>query len=373
MVLPLFKSHLAVGKRVIVRVDFNVPLTEDGMISDDFRIMRTLPLLRDVVKRAGHVVLLSHLTEKKEHRSFDVLIKELKRVTGFDIVLAYTVTEALAFEKANPKHVVLLENLRSFPGEMDNSEAFADDLATLADIYINEDFSQSHRPYASIVTLPHRIPSYAGPLFNEEVTKLKEVFEPARPFMVIMGGVKFKTKVNVLDQFIEKADLIFIGGALANTFLAAAGHSTGASPIETDAIPDIQKKYLNKNNIVFPCDVEVDSHEIVSLDGVDDDDFIYDIGPDTLSYLKEQVNAMGMVLWNGPLGFVEKGFSKGTEDLLTVLLACKAHVIIGGGDTIAILRGHDWENKFYHVSTGGGAMLEFLATGTLPGITALEK
>ena len=217
------------------------------------------------------------------------------------------------------------------------------------------------------------MPSYAGPLFAEEVKKLSEAFDPARPFIVIIGGVKFETKVGVLEQFTKKADTVFVGGALANTFLAAKGHSTGASPIEADAIPAIQKKYGACENILLPVDVEVDSHDIVSLDGVEDDDFIYDIGPETLQLLSEKIQTAGMVLWNGPLGFVEKGFSKGTEELLKVLLNCKAHVIIGGGDTIGILRGHDWEDKFYHVSTGGGAMLAFLANGTLPGIEALEK
>ncbi|TSC80826.1 MAG: phosphoglycerate kinase [Parcubacteria group bacterium Gr01-1014_29] len=365
--LPVFNKSVTVSnKRVIVRVDFNVPL-EHGGIADDYRIIKTLPLLEQLRSGGARLVLLSHLTEKKEHRSFAALVDELNRIVGLGMVFAKSVEEA----RQNGADVVLLENLRVFPGEERNDVVFAEELSTLGDIFINEGFSQSHRPYASIMHLPKLLPSYAGPLFYEEVMKLEEALNPERPFMLVLGGVKFATKVGVLEHFMKTADKIFVGGALANTFLAAKGHRVGASPVEKDAFEYVREMFLNSPNLMLPSDVRVGENKTLGIGNIGERDVVYDIGPASSDALGRVLGDMKMILWNGPLGCVEEGYGQGTANLLSVLAATKAKVIIGGGDTLAVVRNQGLENRFYHLSTGGGAMLEFLAKGTLPGIEAI--
>src|SRR3989344_2143186 len=232
--LPVFSNFSDIkGKRVIVRVDFNVPVEEEGgAATDDYRLIKTAPLLKDLSEAGARLVLLSHLTEKKTHRSFKPLVDMLRQKIGLPLELVYSIKDAR--NSASP--VVLLENLRVFRDEESNAPAFAKVLASLGDIFINEGFSQSHRPYASVVGLPQLLPSFVGPLFYEEVSKLQEVFEPEHPFMLILGGVKFATKVGVLEHFMTSAEVVFVCGALANTFLAAAGAEVGVSPVEENAL-----------------------------------------------------------------------------------------------------------------------------------------
>ena len=367
--LPVFNDFTNIrGKRVIVRVDFNVPVEEEGSeIRDDFRLVKTAPFLQRLREASARLVLLSHLTEKKTHRSFKPLLEKLQKKMGFPLELKYT-TETVRNSAAD---AVLLENLRAFGGEEENSPAFAEELSTLGDIYINEGFSQSHRPYASVVGLPALVPSFVGPLFYEEVTKLGEVFEPERPFLLVLGGVKFSTKVGVLEQFMSSADVVFVGGAVANTFLAAQGNQVGASPVETDALPRVREAFLAKTNLMLPQDVRVEGNEVRLISDIRWDDFIYDAGPLTIATLVHRIGEMKMILWNGPLGVVEKGYGQGTIDLIHVLSNCGAKVVIGGGDTIGFIRKQKIEKDFYYLSTGGGAMLDFLAKGTLPGIDAI--
>ncbi len=365
--LPVFNDSIDVsGKRVIVRVDFNVP-AEDDKIIDDYRIARTLPLLRKLLERGARIVLLSHLTEKKTHRSFTPLLEELQRVTGFDIAFSSTIFSA----RQRTEPVVLLENLRVFHGEEAADSRFAKELSMLGDIYINEDFSQSHRPYASIIGLPKLLPSFVGPLFYEEVQKLEEALSPARPFMLILGGVKFTTKIGVLEHFLGSADTIFIGGGLANTFLAARGFSVGASSVEQDALAHVRDTFIGKPNIMLPTDVRVEGNAVRDIADVSAHEIIYDLGPASSAHLASVARDMKTVLWNGPMGYMEGGYTQGTTELVDTLAACGAKVIIGGGDTMAVIRVRRMEDAFYHLSTGGGAMLEFLAKGTLPGIEAI--
>lgn len=367
--LPLFNNFEELsGKRVIVRVDFNVPTEEEGeAITDDYRIVKTAPFLQRLSEAGARLVLLSHLTEKKTHRSFKPLLDALQRQTGFSIELAYSVEDAR--KSASP--VVLLENLRKFRGEEANTPGFADELASLGDIFINEGFSQSHRPYASVVGLPRLRPAYVGPLFHEEVAKLEEVMNPEHPFMLVLGGMKFATKVGVLEHFMSLADAVFIGGALANTFLAARGAEVGVSPVEKDALLHVRETFLECKNLLLPEDARVEGNKILYVEDLGPDDFIYDAGPATLTALSQKISEMKMVLWNGPLGYIEKGYGQGTIDLIDMLANCSAKVIIGGGDTIGFIRKRKIEKDFYHLSTGGGAMLDFLAKGTLPGIEAI--
>lgn len=367
--IPLFTDSINVSdKRVIVRVDFNVPV-EDVKITDDYRIQRTLPLLEQLRNQGAQIILLSHLTEKKEHRSFRPLIEEFERVCGFPI--EYASTPLAARQSRSP--VILLENLRAFRGEEKNDSQFAKELALLGEIFINEGFSQSHRPYASIKGLPSLLPSYAGPLFYTEVQKLEEASSPERPFLLVLGGVKFSTKIGVLEHFMNIADYVFIGGSLANTFIAASGCPVGASSIEKESLEYVQKTFIGRQNIIVPQDVRVEGNEVRHISEIGPHDVIYDLGPASSAVLSARIQEMRMILWNGPLGFVERGYTEGSMDLMDSLVRVQARVIIGGGDTLALIRKHGLEDAFYHLSTGGGAMLEFLAKGTLPGIDALLK
>lgn len=335
MKLPLFNSSTFSGKRVLVRVDFNVPFQHNEIV-DDFRIQKTLPLIRDLLEKKARIILLSHLTERKTHRSFKNLIPALERICRFSIAFAPDASLARALQNGEAP-VILLENLRAFPGEEHNDPAFAKKLSSLGDIYINEDFSQSHRPYASFVTLPRLLPSYAGPLFRTEIEKLNEALNPPHPFLLILGGVKFETKLGVLEHFLPIADRIFIGGALP----------FNASP------------YLKAPNVLRPLDTITHENRIV------------DAGPQTLNQLEKEIAQAAMVLWNGPLGSIEEGFDEGTNRLARALTTSSAKIIAGGGDTVSVIHRMGLAEKFYHVSTGGGAMLTFLATGTLPALDAL--
>jgi phosphoglycerate kinase len=367
--LPVFTGFESVSdKRVLARVDFNVPI-ENNSIIDDYRIIRTLPLLRTLYEAGARLLLLGHLTEKKTHRSFMSLMDELTRITELPITFAESPNAALH----QNDRVMLLENLRAFPGEEANNPQFAKELSLLGDLYINESFSQSHRPYASIVTLPSLLPSYVGPLFYEEVSKLEEVKDPERPFLLILGGVKFATKVGVLRQFMNTADTVFIGGAIANTFLAGNGYSVGASPVERNEITRVRELFLNKKQLVLPSDVRVDGGAVRQADSIGEHEIIYDIGPESSVALSRLAETAKTILWNGPMGFMERGYEQATIDLIDTLANVKAKVIIGGGDTMGFIRKRKLENAFYHLSTGGGAMLEFLAKGTLPGIEAMIK
>ena len=370
---PAYSKNDIKDKRVLVRVDFNVPIRANK-ITDSFRIKKTLPLLRQLTKAGSTVILLSHLTERKEHRSFKPMLKELERVCKHSITLARTIAEAKKLAKSSGRGAwILLENLRVFPKDEKNDTAFAKELASLGDVYINEAFSQSHRPYASIVSIPKYIPSFAGPLFKQEVDRLDDAFRPVHPFLLIMGGVKFETKVGVLDHLLKKTDHIFIGGALANTFLHAAGNNVGASSIEKKAVPTITRKFNGSPKLILPLDARVLGRRPAEFTELEKKDVIYDVGPRTIEALNEYIRKSKMILWNGPLGLVEEGYIDGTDNLLSILAKSKARVIIGGGDTIALIEKKKLTKKFFHLSTGGGAMLDFLAKETLPGIEALAK
>jgi len=294
------------GKKVLLRVDFNVPI-ENGKIIDDFRIKKTLPTINLLKKKgAGKIILLSH--------------GNLKPVAKY--------------LKERMVKAELWDNLRNYPGEESNDPKFAKQLAGLGDIYVNDAFSVSHRPHASIIGIPKYLPSYAGLLFESEFKNLSAAFKPKHPFLLILGGVKFETKLGVLKRFLSVADKIFIGGALV--------------------VKALQMPVAKNPKIIFPAG----------------DPTALDINAKTLEILKKEIEKAKFILWNGPLGDYEKGFDKGTIELAKIIAASNAVSIIGGGDTIAVVRKVGLK-KFSFVSTAGGAMLEFLARGTLPGIEAL--
>lgn len=371
--LPRLPEQLNLrGKYVLVRVDFNVPCN-GTKIADDFRILKTLPLLQRLRRKGARLILLSHLTEKKNHRSFKPILAALERVCKTPFLFARTLQEATEHRRRNITTPLLFENLRVFAGEERNDRAFAKRFVPLGNIYINEDFSQSHRPYASIITLPKLLPSFAGPLFITETKKLEGVLKSSHPFLFVLGGIKFKTKVGILSRFLKKADTMFLGGEIANTFLYAQGYEIGQSDMEKEEVDMVRRKFLVSRKLFLPKDVRIQTKAVKEISAIDKLDRIRDIGPETIEWLEEQIEKARTVLWNGPLGFIEEEFHLGTVKLIRALSRSHAKVIIGGGDTVAVVRKLGLENKFYHLSTGGGAMLEFLARGTLPGIDALIK
>jgi 3-phosphoglycerate kinase len=286
----------------------------------------------------------------------------------------------------------LLENIRENKGEKENDKKFAKQLASLADIYVNDAFSVSHREHASICAITGFLPSYAGLQLEEEVKQLSAAFNPSHPFIFILGGAKFDTKLPLIQKFSKTADTVFIGGALANDALKAKGYEVGVSKI-SDGATDISAA-VNQPKTMIPIDVVVQNHIEKEIGGIGPIDSISDSGSKTLAALKAKIDAAQFILWNGPLGVYEKGFMEGTEKLAEMIAErtensknkkvkskdkkikdeneTSVKSIVGGGDTLAAIAKLGVEDKFTFVSTGGGAMLDFLAQGTLPGIEALE-
>ncbi len=361
------------GKRILLRVDFNEPLRK-GKIGDSFRIRSTAPTIHMLAKNGAAIVLISHIEDpvSKKQLSFKKIWPEIARLVGkkiFFVPKIVDVTENLL--KKNK--IVLLENIRFQKGETENDPNFARRLASVGDLYVNEAFSVSHRNHASIVGIPRYLPSYAGSLFQREVRALREALNPPHPFLLIVGGAKFETKFALMKSFLPRADAIFIGGALANTFLKAHGMEIGRSFFEPTAIPGIKKEFLLSKKIFFPLDAWIGKHKTRDIYSIRKSDMIYDIGPETIAGLADLARISKLIVWNGPLGYIEKGYKKATADLLRTLSRLGVKVILGGGDTLSILDTLRLRHKFYHVSTGGGAMLDFLADGSLPGIDAILK
>ena len=358
---------------MLVRVDFNEPLMR-GRIKDSFRIRHTAPTIKLLRSRGAQVVLAAHIENEKKRQ---LSLRPLSRVIGkmLGVPLAFDDSyDASRIRSAAAKSTILLENIRFHKGEEKNNPAFAKLLASFSDIYINEAFSVSHRDHASIVGVTRYVPSYAGPLFRREVERLAHALHPQKPFLVIIGGAKFETKFALLKKFVPRADAVFVGGVLANTFLAAHDLEVGKSLYEKKALPDIKKHFLLSKKIMLPFDVRLgDKGRVESAFEVGKGDSIYDIGPQTIAVLGDIVRTAKTILWNGPLGYLEGGHDQGTRDLLRLLARAKGKVIIGGGDTLEVLDEMKIGKSFFHVSTGGGAMLDFLADGTLPGIDALRK
>ena len=319
------------GKKVLVRVDWSVPI-EDGKVVDDFRIKKSLPTLEYLKGAGAKVVIATHLEPED--------------------------TDTKLLQTYVPKGMKLLENLRTNPGEESNSKEFAEKLASKINIYVNEAFSVSHRRHASIVGVPLYLPSYIGLQFALEIKELSKAFYPKKPFLLILGGAKFDTKLPLLKKFIHIADYIFVGGALANNFFKEQGVDIGHSLASEGNFG--LKELLNTGKIILPEDTIIKDGKIL------------DAGPRTMENLKSIISASKLVLWNGPLGGYENGYKVATLALAKIISESSCESIIGGGDTIASIKELDLFDKFSFVSTGGGAMLDFLATGTLPGIEALK-
>lgn len=361
------------GKTVLLRCSFNVPI-ENGEIENDFRIKSNLPTIAWLTARGAKVILIGHIWGD-ELTSLEVVHEYLQEHIDCEFVREYAGGEAHdVVEAMADGEVLLFENLRLHEGEQANDEEFAKQLAEYADLYVNDAFPVSHREHASVVGLPRLLPGFAGKQFIDEVEHLSRVLDPERPFVFVIGGVKYGTKLPLIEKFISIADSVFVGGALVHAFFVNKGYD-----LKESLVPEKEydlSKSLASSKLNLPRDVIVKNGEEVEVrepQNLKDGDSIRDIGPKAVEDIKELLTDASMVLWNGPLGDYERGFDEATHAFADALAEAPAESIIGGGDTTAVVLEKDPEENFTFVSTAGGAMLQFLADETLPGITALQS
>ncbi|PIT96893.1 phosphoglycerate kinase [Candidatus Campbellbacteria bacterium CG10_big_fil_rev_8_21_14_0_10_35_52] len=361
------------GKKIFLRSDLNAPI-KDGEITDDFRLRCALKTINFLKDKSAKIILAGHLGIDPKN-SFLPIYKYLQKY--FPIFFTGEVFGKKTDDALNnlkDGEIVFLENLRSNNGESANDEKFTKKLASFADIYVNDAFSVSHRKHSSIVGIPNYLPSYAGILLQEEINALSDALIPQSPSLCILGGVKFKTKEPLIRKFLYIYDTVYVSGALANDFFKARGFNVGKSLI-SDNYADI-KNLAESEKIIIPSDVTVENNNgvfIKKLQDISDEDNITDAGTKSGKQLAELARNSKFILWNGTLGEYERGFIKQTEVLARAIANSSARTLIGGGDTIASINHLNLLNKFSFVSTGGGAMLQFLLDGTMLGIEALKQ
>lgn len=369
---------------ILVRAAMNVPVAQ-GQVVNDYRLRRALPTIRFLSERGARVILISHIGEAGTETLAPVaeaLGKLIPRVSFFGETIGARARDAV--RTLPPGNILVLENLRRNRGETMNDPAFAAELAALADIFVEDSFDTCHRTHASIVSLPKLLPSYAGLQLADEVRELTAALTPKSPSLAVIGGAKFSTKEAVLTTLLEKYDHVFVGGALASDFLKAEGREVGKSLVQPSLDTGIQK-ILDNPKLLLPIDVIVvpssvpltpDARQhsrVANITDVHPDEIILDHGPGTVALLASLAQKSKSILWNGPLGNYENGFVDATDSLARSIAASQAHSVIGGGDTVASIESLGLLSKFSFVSTGGGAMLDFLASGTLPGVEVLES
>ncbi|KAF5077060.1 Phosphoglycerate kinase [anaerobic digester metagenome] len=374
------------GKTVVIREDLNVPM-KDGQVSNDKRIRASLPTITTALEKGAGVVLLSHLgrpTEGQYEEQFSLkpVAARLSELLGKPVALAATLEEA----KAAPGAVTLLENVRFLKGEKKNDPALAAQLAALGDVYVMDAFGAAHRAHASTEGAVRVAKvACAGPLLQAELDAFAKVLNnPARPLAAIIGGSKVSTKLALLENLLEKVDVLIVGGGIANTFLSAAGYMVGKSLYEEDLVTDAkrimeQAKNLNRE-LPLPVDV-VTAEELApgqaattrAVGDVPADQMILDVGRDTIAQYKKLLSKVATVVWNGPVGAFETDpFGEGTKELAHYLADSKAFVVVGGGDSVAAVEKYGLSEKMGYISTGGGASLELLEGKVLPSVAALE-
>ena len=372
------------GIPVLVRAALNVPI-ENATVADDYRLHRAIPTITFLTEHGARVILISHIGEAGTETLLPVakaLERWVPRITFCPETIGPLAREAVWALPSGG--VLVLENLRRHKGEVGNDPAFAKELATLADVFVEDSFDTCHRSHASIVTLPKLLPAYAGLLLEEEVAALAAALGPAHPALAIIGGAKFSTKERVLDTLLVSYDHVFVGGALANDFFKAKGYSIGASLVSTAEQTKIAALLANprlmlpEDVLVVPKDAigQIDTHQrarVARPDDVREGEVTLDAGPATSVALAQLVKGSRSVLWSGPLGQYENGFIDATDALARAIVASGARSTLGGGDTVASIQSLGLIPRFSFVSTGGGAMLDFLAYGSLPGIAALES
>lgn len=385
------------GKKVLVRVDFNVPLSKDGnhTISDDTRIKAALPTIDYLLENNAKVILMSHLGRPKGEANPEFSLKpvaewlenhygEKFHFLPSDIVVDEKVKEEV--EKIENGNLALLENTRYVKGETKNDQEFAKELSSLADLFVNDAFGTSHRAHASNVGVASNLESAVGFLIQKEIEIMGKALEnPEKPFVSILGGAKVSDKIGVIENLISKVDYILIGGGMAYTFLKAQGKEIGKSLLEEDkmelSLELIKKAEANNVKILLPKDVVIADEikedadtEIVDIDNIPTDKEALDIGPKTAKEYADIIKKAKTVVWNGPMGVFEiKVFANGTNEVAKALADSSATTIVGGGDSALAIEEAGYKDKITHVSTGGGASLEFLEGKTLPGIDCIDE
>jgi phosphoglycerate kinase len=379
------------GKRVLVRVDFNVPMDRDGTIEDDTRIRACLPTIIYLINHGARVILCSHLG--RPHGRVDECLRLAPVARRLSDLLQRPVEplqEAIgpevsrAISEMQNGDLVLLENLRFYPGEEGNDPGFARELSRLADLFVNDAFGASHRAHASVVGLADYLPCVAGLLMEKEIEMLSSLLEnPARPFAAIMGGAKVGEKIGIMENLLVKVDLVLVGGGMAATFLKYKGYDVGISAVESDKVELVgtilQKAESLGVKVLLPEDIVITkkldigaSAKVVRVDQVPADCRIGDIGPLTIAKFTKELKTCRTVAWNGPMGVFEiQQFSDGTRSIASVLAGLDATTVIGGGSTAESVMQLGFAGRMTHVSTGGGASLQFLAGKTLPGLAVL--
>ena len=382
------------GKTVLVRVDFNVPM-KDGVITDTTRIERSLETIQYLRDQGAKIVLLSHLGRPKgqaqEAMSLAPVAKKLAEFLDSPVQFLkddQVVSEDVKkwVKELKEGEVALLENTRFVKGEEANDDAFADQLASLGDIYVNDAFGTSHRAHASNVGLANRLPSYLGRLVEQELRAFQPVLtEPERPYVAILGGAKVSDKIGILQELVEKVDGLIIVGAMAFTFLKAMGLEVGKSLVEDDKLDlarEIMEKIADRDiDFILPIDVVVAKElkaniasKPVAIEDIDPELAGFDIGPQTIERIKKLLMTAKTVVWNGPAGAFEvEPFEKGTQAIAEALAESPAFTIVGGGDSAAAIEQLGLAGEIDHISTGGGASLELLEGKVLPGIDAVER
>lgn len=359
--------------RVLVRTSLDVPI-KDGVVENEFRVLRAIPTLSYLIEKGARVIILTHVGRDPENSTLPLLpvLKKHIPVEHVGTVIGDEVMAKVAHMKEGT--AVLLGNLRSLPGEEANDDEFAQTLASYGNFYVNDAFAVSHRAHASIVGIPKFLPNFAGVTFMEELGGLRKALTPEHPALFILGGAKFETKAPLIERYAESYDTVALGGALANDFLKGRGLEVGTSlvsDVDLSANP-----LVNRENIIVPYDVVVKSErgerQIAATD-VAKDEKILDIGMGSVSALEPHIKDAKTILWNGPLGYYEGGYDAATKACARLIAGSDAFSIVGGGDTVAAIESLGLSEKFGFLSTAGGAMLEFLEKGTLPGIDALTS
>jgi len=383
------------SKKVLVRCDFNVPMNEEGEITDDIRIRAALPTIQYLVKNGAAVVLMSHLGRPKGEAnpkySLAPVAKRLSQLLDQDVIFSdddIVVGDKTVDLAKNLKNgeVMLLQNVRYRKEEEKNDKEFSKELASLADIFVNDAFGTAHRAHSSTTGVAEFLPSAMGYLIEKEVNFLGKALEnPERPLVAILGGAKVSDKIGVIENLIDKVDTLLIGGGMAYTFLKAQGYEIGTSLLEEDkmelALGLIEKakkknvELLLSTDVVIAKEFKADAeHTTVDMDSIPADSMGLDIGEKTIELFKEKIKTAKVVIWNGPMGVFEMpAFAVGTKEVARALSECTGITIIGGGDSAAAVEQLGFADKMTHISTGGGASLEFLEGKVLPGIDALEN
>jgi len=376
------------GKRVLVREDLNVPM-KDGHISDDSRVRAAAPTLQHLAQRGARVVVMSHLGRPKDREpdlSLKPVVADLGRRVGRAVQFAEDCigeSAISAVDRLQSGQVLLLENVRFHKEDESNDSGFARRLASLGDVFVNDAFAASHRAHASVVGVAAYLPAYAGELMQAELAALHQALDnPRRPMVAVVGGAKVSTKVGVLRNLLQKVDALLIGGAMANTFFKARGWPTGAGLVEDSALHEAEEvAKLAGDKLVLPVDVvcarKVEAGQplrVMEADTVEPEWMGLDLGPQSIALFREKLRGAGTVIWNGPVGVAEiKDFSDGTRAVGEAIAGSGGYTLVGGGDTVAAIESLGLAGRFSHVSTGGGATLEYLEGKDLPGVAILKE